>query len=442
MPNFWANLQSRKISFNSTFHQIIQNIGWLTIDKVLRTGIGVIVWIAIARYLGPEKFGLLNYCIAFVSILGTLCTLGANRIVIRELVNSPSERNNILGTITFVRFLASCIVFISLVALSSQFTANDHRTPILVSIIGLSLIFQSFDSIDFWYQSQVNSKYTVLAKSASFLICAIIKLYLVSISAPLITFAIVIAIEALLAASGLITIYCIQESIFMWRFKFKNALALLKESWPEAIAGISTLVFMRIDQVMLGIIIDTEAVGQYSAASRISEVLYFIPIIIVSSTFPAIISSKNNQEIYHSHLKKLFSTLAIISYITALFFTFTSSIVIEILYGEHYTNASSVLIIHAWTILIVSFGLISGSWIIAEKRAVLSMKRTLIGAVSNILLNILLIPHYGLIGAAVGTLVSQIIAYYLFDFFTPQMKMIFNLKSRAFLLLDSRNLYK
>lgn len=441
MLNFWSSIINKDTVRPTTLYLIVSNIGWLSLDRIARVALGVFVWITVARYLGPNEFGLLNYCLALVSIFGTVATLGLNRIAIRELVNHPSDRGEILGTITLIRFMAACVILVCLIYVSIQLSAGDSRTPILVFIVGLSLIFQSLDSIDFWFQSQVQSKFTVIAKSISFLVCAVIKLYLVSINAPLIAFAIVIAAEALLASIGLTMIYFKQDTFTLWRFKLNNSLSLLKESWPEAIAGISTLVFMRMDQVMLGEMLNTEAVGQYAAASRISEILYFIPIIIVSSTFPMVVSSKQKENEYHTHLTRLFSILAIISYLVALFFTLLAGDIVLLLYGEAFSDAANVLVIHAWTLLIVSFGLISGSWIISEKRIMLSMSRTLIGAVSNIVLNLMLIPRYGLVGAAVGTLFSQIIAYYFFDFFAPSMKSICRMKTRAFLVLDLQTLF-
>lgn len=409
-------------------------------DRLVRTAVGLFVWITIARYLGPNNFGVLNYSVALVSLFGTVSTLGLNRIVIRELVNKPSNSGIILGTVTLIRTISSIAILGCAIYATTYLSAKDPRTPLLVSIIGLSLIFQTLDTIDLWYQSQVQSKYTVIAKSASFFVCALFKLYLVIVNAPLITFAIVISAEILIASFGLIVIYLRKYSFTHWKFKLSTATSLLKESWPEAIAGISTLLFMRVDQIMLGELINSEAVGQYSAASRITEVLYFIPMIIISSTFPMIISSSNKKANYHTQLKRLFTLLALISYVIAILCTFFSDEIIQILYGAQYTEAANVLMIHAWTLLIVSFGLVSGSWIINEKRTKLSMKRAMLGAISNIILNFLLIPRYGLTGAATGTLISQFIAYYLFDFFSPSMSSVRKMKTRAFLILDYRTL--
>jgi PST family polysaccharide transporter len=316
----------------------------------------------------------------------------------------------------------------------------DPRTPIVVLIISAGLIFQAFDAIDLWFQAKVRSVYAVIAKSVAFLLLSATKVLLITYHAPLEAFAWTALAETMLAAIGLAIAYQISgNQVRRWRFRWRSAMALLRESSPEIFAALGAIMFMRMDQIMLGHMLGPDAVGLYSAAVMISEVWYFIPIAIVASTYPGIIKAKSqSEELYYQHLHRLFVGLALLSISIAIIVSLLSAWIVYALYGATYSGAATVLAIHSWTLMAVSFGLVSGSWIFTERKAILNLYRTALGAVANVILNLLLIPSFGLAGAAVATLASQLLAYYVFDMFTPSMKHIFTLKTRAAILVDAR----
>ena len=102
--------------------------------------------------------------------------------------------------------------------------------------------------------------------------------------------------------------------ILSWKFNKKLALQILKDSWPLLFVGAFTLIYSRIDQVMVKQFIDQTAVGLYGAAVTIAEIWYFIPAIIISSLFPAIVNSKKiNENVYKKRLYDLLLLLIIIS---------------------------------------------------------------------------------------------------------------------------------
>jgi PST family polysaccharide transporter len=417
--------------------QILFNTGWLMADRVLRMAGGVFVNVWIARYLGPEQFGLLSYAIALVAIFAIVATLGFNKIIVRELVQQQQQKNVIIGTAFLLRITTSCLIVGVAYLVSSLFDIGNPKTPLLVVIIAIGIIFQSFDCIELFFQSQVKSKYAVLVKSSSFLLTTGIKIILILVNASVEAFAVVALVEVMLSAIGLAFIYqTLGNSLRLWRFKVSVALNLLTESWPEILAGFSVLLCMRMDQIMLGQMLGTNAVGIYTAASRLSDVWYFLPMAIVNSALPAIVAAKKSDEtLYYRRLQQLLSGLVLLSYLIALSTTFLAHFLILLLYGNEFELATKVLIIHIWTTIAVSLGTASGSWIIAEKKVKLNFYRALLGAVLNVVLNWILIRQYGEVGAALATLLSLIIAFYLFDLFSSQMRRMFVMKTKALFVI-------
>lgn len=409
------------------------NTGWLVGERVLRLGATLLIIIYLARYLGPYRFGLLSYATALFGIFGVVATLGVNRILIREAVNQPSRQNAILGTVLTIRLLASCILVVIIYLVADAFDAGDPITRVLAVVIGTGMIFQSLYIIELWFQAEVKVRYAVTAKSIAFLIIATIKCLLILLGAPLLAFATAISGEYALGAMLLVIAYhSTGNSLRNWRFEKPVARDFLREGWPEILAGLGTLVCMRMDQVMIGQMIDAEGVGIYTAASQLSEALYFIPVAVVGSTFPAIVSAKREgAATYYRRIQQLLTGLAIYSYAIAIVVTLLSRVIISLLYGERYSGAAEVLVIHVWTGVAISLGIASGSWIIAEKKLIFSLYRTLFGAVLNVVLNYFLIRSMGIAGAAIATLVSLASAFYLFDIVFGQTRKMFAMKTRA-----------
>ena len=212
--------------------------------------------------------------------------------------------------------------------------------------------------------------------------------------------------------------------------------SLIAQSWPELFAGFACLVFMRIDQIMLGNMLGDEAVGQYAVASRLAEAWYFIPSALVASSFPAIVRQRTTDRVlYLKRIHQLLVTLVAISYAVALLVMFMAPWAVETLFGKAYEHSASILIILVWSGLFVSLGTASGSWIMAESKPMLNLTRNVMGAAANIALNYILIPLHGTVGAAVGTLMSLCLAYLLSDFLNPQTRHIGWLKVKALLLV-------
>lgn len=424
---------TRRISHRPNLVNIVWNIGWLFFDRVLRMGMGLIVGVWMARYLGPEQFGLLSFATAFTGLFAVIAVLGLNEIVVRDIVRDPDGARLTLGAAALLQLIGGLISFLVILVAISYARPDDALTRSIVAILGAMMLLKSSDIAVYWFESQVQSKYTVWAQNSAFLVFAVIKVLLILRQSPLIAFAWAMLGEAVVVAFVLLVVLGRKgPALSSLRAKTARVKTLLADSWPLALSAIVITLYMKIDQIMLGQMIGDEAVGIYSAAVRISEVWYFIPIVIVTSVFPAILEAKRRSEAqYHERLQKLYNLLVILSVAVALPMAFLSAPIVGLLFGEAYTEAGPVLAIHVWAAVFVSLGVASSKWYIAEGRQILALQRSVLGAFANVLLNFWLIPVYGPVGAAIATIISYGISAYLADIMQSGTRKMFLMKSIA-----------
>ena len=426
----------KSLKSNQGFMKYFKNTSWLFSEKVLRMIVGLFVGIWVARYLGPEKFGLFSYAQSFVGLFVAIATLGLDGIVIRELVKDENRRDSLIGTAFWLKLMGAFTVLLILGFTVGFTSSNDTNTNMLVFIIASATIFQSFNVIDMYFQSKVMSKFVVYANIISLLLSSIVKVVLILKEAPLIAFAWAVIFDSFVLACGFVYFYIKNNSsLLKWKFDKTVALTLLKDSWPLILSGMVIAIYMKIDQVMIQEMLGSAEVGQYAAAVRLSETWYFIPMVITSSLFPSIINAKKHSEsLYYERLQKLYDLMVWMAIAIAVPTLFLAKYVVALLYGVEYIQSAGVLVIHIWAGVFVFLGVAAGKWFVAENLQLYSFYRTLSGAIINIALNYILIPIYGIYGAAFATLISQAIASYIFNVTNKKLRHTFLLQTNAILL--------
>ena len=408
MPNFFAL---------PGFRKYFTNTSWLLGEKILRMGVSLFVGIYVARFLGPEKFGLLSYALGFVMLFGTIASFGLNEILVRELLQEKTQIKELLSTAFFIRvfgfLMMGCIIIFAL-----QFTNDDKYTHLMITIITLSIFFQSFNVIDCYFQSQVQSKYVVIVQFIQLLITSLIKIFLIINNATLIWFAIVFLIDQALLAILLLSIYRWKKEWFsVFSVRWKLAKQLFTNAWPLIFSGMMVSIYMKIDLIMIKEMLDAKAVGIYAAAVKLCEVLYFLPVVVMSSLFPAVVEArKKDLIVYRKQVYRIYEIMIGATAIVAIITTFLADWIVNILYGSIYQEAATILQIYIWAFVFVSLGVVSSKYLVAENLEIYAMYRSILGAIINITLNWYLIPIYGIKGAAIATLITQIFVAYLFLF--------------------------
>ena len=256
---------STKINFGSeSFKKYFANTSWLFFEKIIRLIVTFIVGILIIRYLAPNEFGLLSYAMSIVGIFAAVSSLGIDSILTRELVKYPEQKDLLIGTAFSFKLMGAALSTIFLLA-ALPFMSNDGFINIMILIIASATFFQSFNVIDFYFQSRITSKYSVYAQSSSFLLGSIIKILLIIFKAPLIYFAIVILVEAIFLASGFIIVYNNRGlNIFDWKSNKKLGFKILSDSWPLILSGVVITIYMKIGQVMIKELMNETEVEEFT----------------------------------------------------------------------------------------------------------------------------------------------------------------------------------
>jgi polysaccharide transporter, PST family len=397
-----------RIEGRQSLQKVIDNLVWLFVDSLLRMTVSLFVGVWIARYLGPVQFGQYSFALAFVTIFSVVGALAVDANVVRDIVKEPAAKNEILGTATFLKFLggllAAALCMVAIIVLRPE----DAVMKWLVIILAAGIMFQAMETLALWFQAQVQSKYTVWAKNIAVLIMASVKVALVLLNAPIVAFAWAGLAEALLSTLALIIVYHASgQRISTWRLDFHRAKVLLRESWPLLISALTAVLYLRMDVVMLGEMHSEAAVGIYGAATRISEAWYFIPMALVASLQPSIMQAKErSEELFQARLRNIYNLMSALSISVATVVTLFSDKLVQLLFGQSYEAAGPVLVVHVWAAVAISLGVASSQYLIVENLQKISMYRTTIGLLCNLGLNLLLIPKYGALGAAVATLIS------------------------------------
>lgn len=417
--------------------RIVANVSWLFGDRILRLGVGMLVGVWIARYLGPAQYGVLSYAVAFVALFMPLVTLGMDSIVVRDLVKDPHRRSEIVGTVFVLRLVFALGVSLMIFLISILMWPDDALMRSAVMIVACGLLFQSFEVIDLWFQSQVKSKYSVIAKSAAFVSVTAVRVLLLLFQAPVLAFVLATVVEAALGGLAMAVAFRrTGQSFAAWRFSKSTATMLLRECWPFLISGLAIMVYMRMDQVMLGGLSGAEQVGIYSAALRLSEVWYFIPMGIVSSAFPAIVMSKKESEtVYLKRLQKLMTAMVAMAYAIAIPMTLVSTPLVKLLFGDAYAASGPVLAVHIWSGVGVFAAVTRESWVVTEDLGKFLVVVTIVGAIVNISLNYALIPSWGALGAAIATLVAYSFTAFAMPWLFRRMRPIARIMLRSLVLL-------
>lgn len=363
-------------------------------------------------------------------------TLGLDEIVVRHVVRESSNKEEILGTTFWLKLLGGIASVLLAVGITIFLGEREFLKISLVAILAIAGIFRAADTIELWFQSQVQSKYAVIAKNIAFLLNTLIKVALILTKAPLLAFAWVTLAEFAMNAVGLAIVYQYKGFSFLsWRWNFQVAKTLLKESLPLIFSGFAIMIFMKIDQIMLGQMIGDKEVGIYSAAVRLSEIWYFIPGAIVPSVAPSIYAAKDQSDkVYYQRLGQLFRLLTCIAVAIAVPMTFLSDKIVMVLFGNGYAGAGAILAVHIWTSIFVFLGFASSPWFIAEGLNHVTLGKTVFGAILNIILNFLLIPQYSGLGAAIATIISQAAAAFLCNAFDRRTQKIFKIQLQSLLL--------
>jgi len=431
LPKFFGQLLDGRLQFQN----IIGNTGWMFADRILRMVTGLLVGIWVTRYLGPERFGMLSYSLAFVALFSPLVSLGLEDIVVRNIVRDPACKDEALGTAFVLKLIGGIASFGIAIGSIVVLHRGDSHLQWLVGIIAAGNLFQAFSVIESWFNSLVQAKFAVIAKTAAFFLCSVTKIVLITHGASLTAFAWVSTIEIAMGSIGLIVVYAFKGgSLLNWRASLKSSVKLLSDSWPLALSIAAMTIYERIDQVMLGEMVGSEEVGIYSVSVRLAEFWIFIPAAIHWSVFPSIVKSRSiNDELFYSQMQKFYNLMALLGYAVAVPMTFLAQWLVVLLYGKEFSKAGLILAVLIWAAFFTNLEVARSSYLATMNWTKVYFVTVMLGAILNIALNYVLIPRYGGLGAAISSLIAYWFAVHGSCFLFKPLRRTGSMMTRAML---------
>ncbi len=387
----------------------IKNSFWIISEQIFQMLVSLVVGVLSARYLGPQNYGTLNYTASFVTFVNSIATLGMEGVVIKKIIDHPDREGEYLGGCIVLRLIASLVSIISIEIIIGLLNPADPLKLWLGLIQGIQLFWRSFLILDSWFQRYLKSKYVSIGKMLACLIVAGYRIFLLVTNKPIIWFAFAATIsEMVIAVTGMV-FYRLERKQRI-RINLGYGVDVLKESYHFILSGLMVAIYSQMDKIMIGSMLGDLEVGYYTTANAISSMWVFIPTAIINSFRPMILElkSERNEMLYLRRLKQLYSGLIWMCLAFSLFIMLFGKLLIWILYGQAYLAAASALRICVWYELFAIIGSARGIWVLAEDKNRYVKYYLGIGAIVNLILNSILIPQFGINGAAFATLVTQI----------------------------------
>lgn len=415
----------RKIMGN----RIVKNAGWLITGRIIQMLLSFVIGLLIARYLGPSNYGLINYATAYITFFSTFCTLGINSVIVKNLIDHPEQEGETIGTTIFLRLISSLLSIFTIIGIVCIFDRDEPTTILVVALYSISLMFQIFDTLNYWFQSKLLSKYYAIATLVAYCISSAYKTILLILGMSVHWFAVSNSVDFAVVAVILFIFYkkCNGPK---FTISFSKAKELLSVSYSYILSGLIVSVYSATDKIMIKQMSEESIVGYYALAVSISTIWTFVLSAVIDSMKPSIMEYHNtDKEKYYLMNKRLYAIIFYISLGVSIIICLIAPQFIKIVYGDSYLPSVTPLRIVVWYVAFSYLGVARDIWVVCENNQKLLKYMYIGSAVLNIILNMLLIPLLGASGAAIASLVTQISTIFgfpmLFKSYRPNVKMIF-----------------
>jgi PST family polysaccharide transporter len=417
---------------------LLSNSAWSLLNQGARVGTLAVVTIALSRHFGPQQFGALAFGLAFVRIFAVIAAFGLDRLLVRRLAEDPEEAGKIVRHAFRLKLVLALISYAALLGLAFLIDPRARLTVAIVALAGAGLLCQPCDVFDFQFQSENRFRLSFFGRTIPILVSTGIKLAALWAGAPLLVFAGLETVEAVLVGIALWLLHRRQNpapdfaetpaALIEWR-------QLLGEGLPLLLGSLAVIIYMRADVLMLGKMAGFKAAGIYSAAAQITEACALLPLAFAPALFPILVRwRKLGPRYYKQQFGRLFLAAALAGLAISLFLTVSARPIVLLLYGLQFLPAAKVLVIHGWATIFIFLGIVQSGYDITEGLTWAATQRATLGAVTNIGLNFILIPKYGATGAAIATLISYGCSAFLLNLARKPTRPVFALQLRALLL--------
>ncbi len=389
-------------------NKVIKNAGWIIFGKLVNALVAFIVGIFAARYLGPNNYGLINYAAAYTTFFASLCTLGINSVIVKNFVDYPEQEGETIGTTLLLRTLSSFLSLLTIIGIVSIVDKGEKLTIAVVALYSISLVFQVFDTLNYWFQAKLQSKFSAMAEMISYATVSVYKIVLLFLGKSVEWFAATSTLDYVVLSSFLLIAY-FKKGGKKFTCSLNKAKELLKSSSSFIIAGLMVAIYACTDKLMLKQMLGTDEVGYYSLAVTLSTSWAFVLSAIIDSFYPGIVKRFHGD--YPSYERKNRQLYAIVFYIAAfvsIAICLIAKPVVVFVYGESYLPTVAPLRIVVWYTAFSYLGVARNAWMVCENRQKYLKYLYIAAALLNVALNFALIPLCGAVGAAAASLITQV----------------------------------
>lgn len=422
----------RKLDISENKKKALTNIAWAITGKIVSLASVLVVGIIVARYLGKEQYGIMNYVVSFVAIFQVFADFGLDFIQIREESKNPAMRDKIIGTTFALKVVFALLTLVAILLTVWLFVAEANIRGYIL-IYAVSVLLNTTWVSRNHFTSIVWNEYVVKTEISRTLIGVCIKVAFVLMHLPLVWFIYSLVIDSLLLAVGYTSSYARKiDSVRKWRFDRALATYMLGQSFPLLLSGAAIVVYNRIDQMMIGSMIDQSHLGVYSVAVRFTELLVFVPTIIAQTVSPMLVEARQKDAMRYETLSRVFMNVTVaVCIMLALLTSLLSYPIVRFTFGQTYIGAASVLSILAFKVIGDALSQTSGQLMIIEGIQKYASIRNIIGCVTCVVLNLLLIRRYGIHGVACVAIVTIFVSGTLADLVIPSYRHIFYKQMKA-----------
>lgn len=388
----------------------IKNAGWLIGGRVAQMAISFIVSILTARYLGPSNYGLINYAAAYIAFFTAFCTLGINSILVKEFVDKPQDAGLTIGTTLVLRLTSSLLSALTIILIVCFVDAGEPITIAVVALSSIGVVFNVFETFNFWFQAQLKSKITAIASFCAYVVTALYKVVLLVLGKSVIWFAFATSVDYICIALLLFLVYKKNNGLPL-KFSWNYAKNLLGRSYHFILSGLMVAIYGYTDKIMLKHMLGESEVGLYSIATSLCTMWCFVLAAIIDSVYPSIMEANNgnNESLFKQKNRQLYAIVFYISVFVSLMFQIFAPLAIKILYGDAYSAAVNPLRIITWYTAFSYLGVARNAWIVCKDCQKYLKYIYFLAAGCNVVLNIIFIPVWGTSGAALASLIAQVL---------------------------------
>lgn len=400
----------------------IANAGWIIGCKIVQSVLALVISMLTARYLGPMQFGVINYATALVTFVTPVASLGLSHVIVQETVYSPDDEGKILGSSIVMSLVSSVFCIVGVVSFSIIGSSSDKETIIVCALYALLLIANAFELVQYWFQAKLISKYTSVVSVFAYVVISTYRAILLITKQNIYWFAVSNAIDHMIIGIVLIIIYK-RKCSHKLRFSLEWSKRLLSKSRYFIVSSMMVTIFAQTDKIMLKFMMGDVATGIYSAAAVCSGMTSFVFAALIDSMRPTVLEcKKNSSPSYETNICRLYSIIIYVALAQSLVMTLLARPIILIMYGREYVASVSVLRVVVWQSTFSYIGSVRNIWILAEEKQQYLWVINLSGAITNVILNIILIGIWGIEGAALASVITQVFTNFIIGFVLKPIK--------------------